>query len=146
MIQPLEHFIDSRLLKRLRLLEALTCAIRPLLPAAGAEHCWVVDVREGTLLVLTDSANWAVSVRYQQRELLKQLNDQFHPELASPLQRVKIRVSHRSDRLDSRPVAPRNQTTARRPRSPGVDSDRELAAIMDRLAARLRTRAGKPRS
>jgi hypothetical protein len=143
MIQPLERFIDSRLLKRLRLLEALTCAIRPLLPAAGAEHCWVVDVRERTLVVLTDSANWAVSIRYQQRELLKQVNDQFRLELACALERVKIRVSHRSDRLDSGPLARRHPSP---PRTPAPDSHRGLEAIMDSLAARLRTRGNKTRS
>ncbi len=145
MIQPLECFIDSGLLRRLRLLEALTGAIRPLLPGAGAQHCWVVDVRGRTLVVLTDSASWAVSIRYQQRELLKQLNDQFRLELGGTLERVKIRVAHHSDRPDAGSPAPSRDTTARRPPRRPPDSERELAAILDSLAARLRARAAKTR-
>lgn len=122
-------------------MEALTAAIRPLLPAAGAEHCWVVDVRNRTLVVLTDSASWAVSIRYQQRELLKQLNDQFRPELAGRLERIKIRVSHRSDSPDLR--SPASRRTIRTTPGPAGDSPRELAAIMDSLAAKLRARAAK---
>jgi hypothetical protein len=41
---------------------------------------------------LTDSSSWAVSIRYQQHEILKLLNSEFRPELQQTLKRLKIKV------------------------------------------------------
>ena len=89
----LQHFLDSRLIKSARLLEALTQSARTRLAPTVAEHCWVSAIRGKTLIVVTDSSSWAVPIRYQQHELLKQLNEQFPAELQQTLTRLKIKVA-----------------------------------------------------
>ena len=44
-------------------------------------------------MIITDSGNWVVSIRYQQHELLKQLNCEFRGELRNTLKRMKIKVA-----------------------------------------------------
>lgn len=87
-----KHYLDSRLIQRARLLQSLTHSVRSRLAPVVAEHCWVAGIQNNTLIILTDSSSWAVSIRYQQHELLKLLNSEYRPELEQTLKRLKIKV------------------------------------------------------
>ena len=92
-MHPLNQYINKDLLRHARLLHAMTLSISTKLPDPVADHCWVGGINGETLVIITDSGNWVVSVRYQQHELLKQLNCEFRSELGQTLKRVKIKVS-----------------------------------------------------
>ncbi len=89
----LNQYINKDLLRHARLLHAMTLSIATKLPDPVADHCWVGGINAETLVIITDSGNWVVSVRYQQHELLKQLNCEFRSELNQTLKRVKVKVS-----------------------------------------------------
>ena len=87
-----KHYLDSQLSQRARLLQSLTLSVRSRIAPLVAEHCWVAGVHNDTLVILTDSGNWAVSIRYQQHEILKWLNAEYHLELEQTLKRLKLKV------------------------------------------------------
>ena len=44
--------------------------------------------------MMTDKAERATTLRYQQHELLKQINEEFASSLAVPVRRLKVKVDH----------------------------------------------------
>ena len=82
--RPLRLLLNQaeRLAHLQRLLES------QLQPAARA-HCHVASWRDGTLLLVVTDGHWATRLRYQQRRLLRQLQD--HPAFAG-LQRIVFKV------------------------------------------------------
>ena len=91
-MHPLTRFLDSKLIQRSQLLQTLTHRARSRVSPTVAKHCWVAGIHSDVLVVLTDSSSWAVSIRYQQHEILKLLNSEFHMELEQTLKRLKIKV------------------------------------------------------
>ncbi|MGI9304011.1 MAG: DciA family protein [Gammaproteobacteria bacterium] len=141
-MRPLGEYIDQRLTEQAHLCERLTLSVRSRLPSPLAEHCWVGTCDGETLRLLTDSSAWTVSLRYQQREILKQVNAEFREELKIPLKKLRVIVTT--------PEVPPTEA-ARRPHrrpSPGnADSlvsvahgvaDENLRAALLRLAGRKR--------
>ncbi len=92
-MHPLNQYLNIELLRHARLLDAMTLCIRTKLPYPVANHCWAGGLNGETLVIVTDSGNWVVSIRYQQYELLKQLNCEFRGELVETLKRMKIKVA-----------------------------------------------------
>jgi hypothetical protein len=92
-MQPLNRFIDPAIIKHAKFLRALTMSVRTRLPASVAEHCWVGGIRGDTLVIITNSGNRAIPIRYQQHELLKLLNSEFRTDLKQALKRLKIKVT-----------------------------------------------------
>ena len=62
------------------------------LPSNYHQHCWLMDISNNVALVAVDSADIATALRYQQHELLKQINEEFKCDLNTPLKRIKIKV------------------------------------------------------
>ncbi len=91
-MHPLKRFVNSKLIQRSQLLQTLTQSARSRVSPMVAKHCWVAGIHSDVLVVLTDSSSWAVSIRYQQHEILKLLNSEFHMELEQTLKRLKIKV------------------------------------------------------
>ncbi|MEN8128696.1 MAG: DciA family protein [Pseudomonadota bacterium] len=89
-MQQINRYIDQDLIRQAQFLHVLTQSLRLRLPVTVRAHCWAGGIRDNTLVVITDSANWAVPIRYQQYELLKQLNTEFQQNL----KRVKIKVTN----------------------------------------------------
>ena len=91
-MHSVSQLLDKGIIKQAKFLHLVTLSLRSRLPAPAAEHCWAAGMQDRTLVVVTDSANWVVPIRYQQFELLKQLNSEFRQNL----NRIRIKVSHPS--------------------------------------------------
>lgn len=89
-MQQIDRYLDQDLIRQAQFLHVLTQSLRSRLPATVSAHCWAGGIRDHTLVVITDSANWALPIRYQQYELLKQLNTEFQQNLTQ----VKIKVAN----------------------------------------------------
>ncbi|MFP4079038.1 MAG: DUF721 domain-containing protein [Ectothiorhodospira sp.] len=68
-------YLDPHMLDHARRLEALTQSVRELLPPDLRGHCWVGNLRDGVLVLVTDGGSWAYPLRYMRREILKQIRD-----------------------------------------------------------------------
>ena len=145
-MQPLNHFIDPAMIKHAQFLHALTMSVRTRLPASVAEHCWVGGIRDDTLVVITNSGNRTIPIRYQQHELLKLLNSEFRTDLKQTLKRLKIKVTASQRSLAANiPVgaknpisqAPLSKQTAQHLLSVAADvADSELRSALLKLASR----------
>lgn len=82
--QPLQALLGAarRLDKLQNLLEA---ALEP----AAREHCKVASWRDGTLLLIVSNGHWATRLHYQQRRLLRLLQEQT---AFNGLQRILLKV------------------------------------------------------
>ncbi len=72
----------------------MTTSIHSRLSADLRKHCWVVDVIGSNLIMMTDSAERATIIRYQQHELLKQINEEYTNSLDIPVRRLKVKVDY----------------------------------------------------
>lgn len=90
-----DDFPAGEILKRGRFLKRLNHLIQNLLDDDLKIHCQVGNIRDGLLILYTDSTAWASRLRYQGPALLKQL--QQHKGLAS-LQQIEIRVQPREEK------------------------------------------------
>ena len=92
LMQKLSSYIGNDLQKKAKLLHRLTLSIRVLLPAKLAGHCWVAGINNRTLTVITDDPSRASLIRFQQHEILKQLNQELSPTVKEYLNQKKIRI------------------------------------------------------
>ncbi|MFT5781454.1 MAG: hypothetical protein ACI9EB_000819 [Pseudomonas sp.] len=115
-------------------LNQLQRALESQLQPAAREYCHLASWREGCLLLIVTDGNWATRLRYQQRRLMRQLQqlDEF-----SGLQRIlfKVQPPNNTVRPPERHIelsscaAQSIQTTA-----DGI-SDPNLRAALERLAS-----------
>lgn len=105
-MRPIHSLIDPKIVNRTQNIQALTTSLRSRLPSNLQEHCWVVDIIGNTLVLVTRNAETASILRYQQHELIKQINEEFKQSLATTLRRVKIKVDYNIDKLSSAKKAP----------------------------------------
>jgi hypothetical protein len=89
-------FPAGEMLKRGRFLNRLNNLVQTLLDDDLKIHCQVGNIRDGVLILYTDSTAWASRLRYQSPALLKQM--QQHKGLAS-LQQIEIRVQPREEKV-----------------------------------------------
>ena len=101
-MQPLNRFIDPAMIKHAQFLHALTMSVRTRLPASVAEHCWVGGIHGDTLVVITNSGNRTIPIRYQQHELLKLLNSEFRTDLKQALKRLKVKVTAPQESINTK--------------------------------------------
>jgi hypothetical protein len=87
-MRQLKRYLDRDLLKQAQFLNELTQSLRSIFPTQVADHCWAGGIRDRTLVLITNSANWVVPIRYQQYEILKLVNSEFQQNL----NRLKIKV------------------------------------------------------
>jgi hypothetical protein len=93
-VQKLSTHISKDLQKKAKLLHRLTLSIRMQLSADLANHCWVANINDRTLTIITDDPSRASLIRFQQREILKQLNQELSLTVKEYLNRIKIRISN----------------------------------------------------
>lgn len=93
-MQKLSSYIGTDLRKKAKLLHRLTLSIRMQLPTDLARHCWVASIENRTLTIITDDPSRASLVRFQQHEILKQLNQELSLTVKEYLNRIKIRISN----------------------------------------------------
>lgn len=142
-MEQLKSYLSTGLLRHARLLEAMTKTLRSHLPAEVAAHCWVGGVRGRMLVVVTDSASFAVAAHYRQHEILARINNDFKAELREPLGEFKTRVSPLPAAAKMPRKRPELSSDSARGLACAAESvtDPELKAALTRLAQR----GGKPR-
>ena len=99
-MRPIHSLIDADLLTRAQSVQSLSTSLRSRLSYELKLHCWVVEVIGNTLVIVTDNAERASILRYQQHELIKQINEEFSQQLAVPVRRLKIKVDYNLTKLN----------------------------------------------
>ena len=108
-MRPIHSLIEAKLLNRTQNIQSLTASLRSRLSSELRHHCWVVDVIGNTLVLITDNAERATILRYQQHELVKQINEEFGHKLAAPVRRIKIKIDYNLTKLSSNIVKSTNR-------------------------------------
>ncbi|KTT47601.1 MAG: RNA-binding protein [Pseudomonas sp. PGPPP4] len=110
------------------------------LQPAARPHCRVASWREGTLLLVVNDAHWATRLRYQQRRLLRLL--QQAPEFAG-LMRLQFKMQPSPGVATRvRPVRQVSQVGADSLRDVAAGiRDPKLKAALERLASRAAPKA-----
>ena len=93
-MRPIHSLISSNFHDRAKNIQSLTASIHSRLSLNLREHCWVTGINGNNLLIITDKAERATTLRYQQHELLKQVNEEFSSTLETPLRRLKVKVDY----------------------------------------------------
>lgn len=93
-MQKLSSYISTNLQNKAKFLHRLTLCIRMHLPSELANHCWVASINDRTLTVVTNDPSRASLIRFQQREILKQMNQELDLTVKEYLNRIKIRISN----------------------------------------------------
>lgn len=107
-MRPIHTLIDTKYLTKARDVTAFTASVRSRLSSDLQKHCWVAEIRGNCLIIVTDQAERATLLRYQQHELVKQINEEFTLSLEVPLKRLKVKVDYKlANLLES--SGPRNQ-------------------------------------
>ena len=94
-MRPILSFISPDTLIRVKNIQSLTASVHSRLSLKLREHCWVIGIISNNLLIISDNAESASCLRYQQHELLKQVNEEFANTLSAPLKRLKVKVDCR---------------------------------------------------
>ena len=127
-------YLDPTMLDQARRLEAMTQSVRTLLPPGLRDHCWVGNIKDGVLVLVTDSGTWAHPLRYMQREVLKQMK--AHHGISARSIKIRVRpVMQAFMPRPGKPLPPLNED-AREALSRAADSveDPELRETLRRFA------------
>lgn len=92
-MKKLCDLISPNLLDKAELLEAMSVSARSRLPQEIAAHCWVGGYEKDHVVLITDYPHYAIYMRCHQREILKQLKEEFNADLPASIRKVRIRVS-----------------------------------------------------
>lgn len=118
-MRPIQTLIDTKYLTKAQYTESLTSSVRSRLSPELREYCWVADIIGNCLILVTDRAERATVLRYQQHELVKQINEEFTLSLSCPIKRAKIKVDYKLACLPKRvhsitaPTDPKKNKTNR---------------------------------
>ena len=91
-MHTINSFIEPSILKKSHEIQLLSKSMHSRLPSKFHTHCWLIEINNNQALIVADSADIATALRYQQHELLKQINEEFAAQLITPIKRVKIKV------------------------------------------------------
>lgn len=135
-MQPLKHYIDSELKEKVQASYLINTVLKRLLPSPLNQHVWVIGIERNCLQLMTDGAAWATRLRYQQRELLKQINS----DPALNLTAIAITVSNQASRASKHRQRQRNTLTAsakKAIRNAALTvTDTEIRTILEKIATR----------
>lgn len=109
-MRPILSLIDSKLLNRTQNIQSLTNSLHSRLSQELRQHCWVIDIIGNTLVIITDNAERATIIRYQQHELLKQINEEFTGSLEVPVRRMRVKVDCHLSALNNLVNSSKNRT------------------------------------
>ena len=105
-MRPIHSLIEAKLLNRTQNIQSLTSSLHSRLSFELRQHCWAIDVIGNTLILVTDNAERASILRYQQHELVKQINEEFGHSLASRIRRIKVKVDYNLTKVPSNTERP----------------------------------------
>ena len=74
-MRAIDSLIDRRIIEKTKTIQLLSKSMHSRLPSKYHTHCWLIDIAENLALIVVDSADVATALRYQQHELLKQINE-----------------------------------------------------------------------
>jgi len=95
-VEKIGSYIPSlhpELHRRARLLAEMTASARSRLAPNLAPHCWISNFDGPCVTLVTDEPCLAIHLRHQQREIIKQLNEEFALRLHQNFTRIRVRVS-----------------------------------------------------
>ncbi len=135
-MQPLKHYIDIKLKEKAQANHLLNTVLKRLLPSPLNQHVWVVGIEKNCLQLTTDRAVWATRLRYQRRELLKQISSD--PSLK--LTEITVTVCKQTSRTPKPRQQHRNTLTASAKKAiknaASTVTDDEIRRILERIATR----------
>lgn len=71
----------------------MTVGARSRLPPSIARHCWVGGFDENTVTLITDDSVYGIHLRWHQKEILKQLHEEFARATGGRWRKVRVCVS-----------------------------------------------------
>jgi hypothetical protein len=134
-MRSLAFYLSDELKQKSREQRFFNTILHQVLPAPLNQHVWAAGVDSGVLKLQTDSPVWATQLRYQQHELIKQLNT----DPAIHLRKCQIAVSQRRiDRFDQQTRLQKLSSSAKKSikSSTATLSDPELKALFEKIANR----------
>ncbi len=118
-MHPIHALIDAKLLSRTKNIQSLTNSLHSRLSSELRQHCWAIDIIGNTLILITDSPERATIIRYQQHELLKQVNEEFTESLEAPVRRMRVKVDYTLSVLTSPTNSSESRTESELSRAKG---------------------------
>ena len=92
-MKKLGDLINPSLTRKAQLLKMMSESARTRLPREIASHCWVGGFEKDHIVLVTDYPHYAIYIRCHQREILKQLKEEFRTHLPESVRKVRIRIS-----------------------------------------------------
>ncbi|MEJ2631623.1 MAG: DciA family protein [Acidihalobacter sp.] len=88
-MRRINQFLPTELLSQAARFDAVTHALRGILPQSMAEHVWFAGTRGDSAVLITDSSSWVTPLRFEQNTIL------LHLERCCQIssQRIAIKVS-----------------------------------------------------
>jgi predicted nucleic acid-binding Zn ribbon protein len=99
------QFLPKHWVDRMEQVRQLEHCIRFSLPEPLKSHCWPSGIQGKELILITDNSTWATQLRYQQHQILKQINS----DLNLNLKKLRIRISTRNIKI-RKPLPPRTMS------------------------------------
>jgi predicted nucleic acid-binding Zn ribbon protein len=85
------QFLPRQWADQVQQLRLLDHSLKFSLPEPLRSHCWPSGIHGNQLTLVTDSSTWATQLRYQQQQILKQINS----DLGLSLIKLRVRISSR---------------------------------------------------
>lgn len=100
-MHPIRSLIDEKYLQKVKNIQSLTASIHSRLPSKLHRHCWCISIDNNVLIIVTDSPEHAATIRYQQYEIVKQINEEFSASLSSTIKKLKIKIDYNLAKITS---------------------------------------------
>ena len=129
----LERLLSKQARARMQQIRSLQHSLDSLLPPALRPHCQAAGIDGNELVLVVDGGAAATQLRYQQQQIIKQVN----ADLGLTLRRMRLRIAPpRAPRPRTAPAPRRLSSAAARALNEAARSmpDRALAEILERLA------------
>ncbi len=123
----------QRLVARAQATDQLQNLLNQFLQPAVREHCHLASFAAGTLTLIVTDGNWATRLRYQQKRLLKQLQNLPEFSQVSRIQ-FKVRPPLQPAKPQARTIELSEQAGQSIQASAEATSDPVLRAALQRLA------------
>ena len=98
-MHPIRSLIDKKYVQRVKNVQSLTASFHSRLPSNLHHHCWLISLENNTLHIVTDSQERAAVIRYQQHEIIKQINEEFSSSLSIPIKKIKIKIDYGLEKI-----------------------------------------------
>ena len=100
-MHPIHSLIDKKYLERAKNIQSLTASIHSRLPSKLHRYCWLVSLDNNTLHIVTNSPERAATIRYQQHEIVKQINEEFAATLSAPIKKLRIKIDYNLEKFST---------------------------------------------